>query len=61
MAAAVGAAAASRPRVRNSSISIPMMSPVPTPRCALFPRTARFCAGLLQPARLRASRLALSL
>eukprot|EP00962_Isochrysis_galbana_P041013 scaffold14943_cov120-Isochrysis_galbana.AAC.4 len=61
VAAAVGAAAASRPGGRSSSISILMMSPVPTPMCALFPRTARFCAGLLQPARLHASRLALSL
>eukprot|EP00962_Isochrysis_galbana_P000497 scaffold147_cov124-Isochrysis_galbana.AAC.1 len=37
MAAAVGAAAASRPGGRSSSIPIPMMSPVPTPRCALCP------------------------
>eukprot|EP00962_Isochrysis_galbana_P035468 scaffold12169_cov116-Isochrysis_galbana.AAC.2 len=48
VAAAVGAAAAPRPGGRSSSISIPMMSPVPTPRCAIFPRSARFCAGLLQ-------------
>eukprot|EP00962_Isochrysis_galbana_P047618 scaffold19518_cov112-Isochrysis_galbana.AAC.2 len=37
MAAAVGAAAASRPGGRSSSISILMMSPVQTPRCALCP------------------------
>eukprot|EP00962_Isochrysis_galbana_P008997 scaffold2501_cov113-Isochrysis_galbana.AAC.5 len=37
MAAAVGAATASRPGSRSSSISVSIMSPVPTPRCALCP------------------------
>eukprot|EP00962_Isochrysis_galbana_P002600 scaffold707_cov145-Isochrysis_galbana.AAC.2 len=49
-AAADEAAAAFRPEGRSSSTPISMMPPVPTPRCALFPRTARLLSGLLQPA-----------
>ena len=60
-AAADGAAAAFCPEGRSSSIPILIMPPVPTPRCALFPRTARLLSGLLQPARTHASQLALSL
>eukprot|EP00962_Isochrysis_galbana_P046082 scaffold18419_cov98-Isochrysis_galbana.AAC.3 len=53
MAAAVGAAAASRPGGRSSSISISMMSPVQTPRCALFSPTARLCVSVFLLARPR--------
>eukprot|EP00962_Isochrysis_galbana_P018751 scaffold5413_cov117-Isochrysis_galbana.AAC.3 len=52
MAAAVGAAAASRPGGRSSSIPISMMSPFSSPRCTLCPPAL---PGVLPPARAHAS------